>query len=345
MKPKVNRLLVSLIFMICGLLEGCYVQSAEIPNSTDTVQPVLPTQSPIIPTETNTSTPTSENKISTAIFTATNEPLRATPQATLSVSDSTSLVLDLLRDNGGCQFPCVWGMVPGETDLASIQAFQDRLANIATSYTFDNSGSSAFELPQDTQKVLVELAYYQQHDYVDKFVVNSFGFRQLEEDPYLEVTKVFGALPTTSIVKYYLPSNILKNYGRPSRVLIAGFYDDRLPPTKADWLFSLVLDYSESGFVVEYLMNGKSSGEYFIGCLEDSRYINGWFVSNQDGLGVEDIIKKPDGTSMGGINSLNVSWFKPLETANSMTLDDFYDAFIDPTVKSCVRTPVSLWRP
>ncbi len=38
------------------------------------------------------------------------------PQPTLTVDEKQALVRKMLQDNGGCELPCWWGIVPGQTD-------------------------------------------------------------------------------------------------------------------------------------------------------------------------------------------------------------------------------------
>lgn len=51
-----------------------------------------------------------------------------TPNPTLSPSQITEIVRGLYDHNGGCELPCLWGIVPGE---ASIQDIYDRFSQIS----------------------------------------------------------------------------------------------------------------------------------------------------------------------------------------------------------------------
>jgi hypothetical protein len=43
------------------------------------------------------------------------------------------------------------------------------------------------------------------------------------------------------------------------------------------------------------------------------------------------------------INELNLDYFKPVEEATSLTLNEFYDTFKNPENTACLETPQELW--
>jgi hypothetical protein len=45
------------------------------------------------------------------------------PLPTLPPDEANALLLDLVETNGGCQFPCWWGITPGETDWLTAAQF------------------------------------------------------------------------------------------------------------------------------------------------------------------------------------------------------------------------------
>jgi len=45
------------------------------------------------------------------------------------------------------------------------------------------------------------------------------------------------------------------------------------------------------------------------------------------------------------INELNMVYFKSVEEATSMSLDEFYQTFKNPSYTDCLETPQKLWQP
>jgi hypothetical protein len=351
MKPRRIVRPILILILVFGFISGCNVRINTTPTFESATQAASSTPLVKIPDETNTLTPTRESAPKTPVPSpsATSEQPTATSEPTLPVDIAIEKLLNELINNCDCRFPCVLGFIPGETTVKTILAFQSRFEGISELFVSNDSGTASFTVPQGEHDLVFTLDYFQKNSVVDKFVIETFVVSQVrsnnsQSDQSAYVGKAFQTLSGKGVLQYYLPSNILTTYGRPSKVLIGGFYDDRQPADKADWEFSVVLDYSDQGFVLEYLIYGKPDGKYFTGCPLDASFIHGWFVEHRANGKIENIIGT-DGESMGGINPLNLSWFKPIETAASMTLDEFYDSFNDPTDKGCIRTPIDLWRP
>ena len=92
------------------------------------------------PSQTNTMTRTTTPFLTTTpTLTATIEPSSTktksptltpswTPRPTLPLDEAIETVQELIRTNGGCEFPCWWGLVPGETTWWEAEAFLKPLA-------------------------------------------------------------------------------------------------------------------------------------------------------------------------------------------------------------------------
>jgi hypothetical protein len=93
-------------------LTGCVMSPAQV-IVTPTLPPAIATSTPRPPTSTATVAPT-------AVPSATETVL-----PTLSPTQIAETVLDLYTNNGGCELPCWWGIVPGKT---SIQEVYDRFS-------------------------------------------------------------------------------------------------------------------------------------------------------------------------------------------------------------------------
>ena len=300
----------------CGALNGpeSIPSNAMIPTPSWTIQPPTITLTPIIAAPTYT------------------------PRPTLSADEAWSTIKGWLQDNDGCRFPCLWGFVPGET---SVDAFQFAMARLGSVGDVSNYGKvGGFDVEFTIGDTLIPYGLsYRGTTTIEQLEVNAFGLRKVGDST--EGAPVFGDSPTSPLLHYYMPSQILSNYGQPSRVLIGAWYDDRLPPSESDWKFSIVLDYSESGILVEYLIFGKASGNKFVGCLSRAQDFTVWLWPPDEMNSLEEIVS----SGSGGINELNVGWFKSIEVATFTTLDEFYQEFKEPSNTKCLETPVSLWKP
>jgi hypothetical protein len=83
------------------------------PTNTPHISP--PTRTPVPDTATPTAVPNTATP--TAIpLTATPKPL---PTATLTNEQIDANLTELMLTNGGCELPCWWGILPGETSIDS----------------------------------------------------------------------------------------------------------------------------------------------------------------------------------------------------------------------------------
>lgn len=163
---QTKRLAFLIIVMTVGLMTGCiggeldqadsaeHIEEASKISATEVVaasNPVSPTPIPTTQQE-----PSAE---ATVIVTATTEPSTTpTPQATSALRPTETatwaptplptvppeqrepFIRALLETNGGCELPCWWGAIPGETTWADHMPFLASFADAtsgAPSYEFD----------------------------------------------------------------------------------------------------------------------------------------------------------------------------------------------------------------
>jgi hypothetical protein len=288
-------------------------------------------------------TPTSEpTSTATVSVTPTKELASPTLVPTLTADEAHSLVLELLSNNGDCLFPCIWGLSPGKTTSYEAGAFVVGFGSISEPHIYDTSGGTGFDLVQNDMEIIFDISFYHERSEVKMLEVHAMGLRQVGNET--EGANVFSDSTTDPLLQYYTPSQILTNYGKPTRIFVGGFYDDRGQLSKSEWKFSMVMDYAQSGFFVEFLNFGKGIKETIIGCPSQAWELTVWSWSPERNLTLETAVSLGAGGA-GGINDLNLSWFKSIELATSMTLDEFYQKFRDPNNTSCLETPISLWKP
>jgi hypothetical protein len=149
----------------------------------------------------------------------------------------------------------------------------------------------------------------------------------------------FGNPAFNDLLRFYLFSETLVNNGMPLQASIATWHED--PILKAPYTpFSLLLDYSDKGFLIEYVMPNKIVGNSFLGCPAET-YIRITMWSPDQNYSIEDVLKWGSGGE--GINSLNLDYFRPIDQATPMNLETFFQSFNKSESKICLETPVDLW--
>lgn len=348
--PKMKPLsLIMTGFILSLFTSGC----STLPSSTDepmetalptlsmTMMPSLPSENTETPPLTSTIAPTHTSLKPTFTLspTATIELPTPTPWPTLPADEAKQMMLGLLEDNGGCRFPCWWGLTPGETSYLTIRSFLEKfetisIANIYSEYSFyaswfpleDDlildvrvSGFFKLEPPNNLDGLHVTMQV--------KRVIEG-GFEVVWENPlneqYLQI--------------YRLPQ-ILTTYGPPNQALVFG----NEAFGHANWSqFELVLDYADQGFVIWYTVLMEQVGNTYLGCMANA-YTNLYLWDPElTYTWAEGITRASGGEDREIIDDLNES-FLPLEEATSMTLDEFYQTFQNPGNTTCLETPVELW--
>jgi hypothetical protein len=370
MDKKIERFLGSMIgILVITLLflVGCtsFHSSTPAPSAPIQVATLTQTSTPLIktvvhfPTQklwtdtlgitlTATIKPYTQTSEPTSTATVTVSPTREmsspspTPVPTLSSDGAHSLVIDLLHNNGGCQFPCIWNLTPGKTSTLEAGAFISEFGSITKPHFYDTSGGTGFELNQNNLKITFDISFYHQGSIVEMLEAHAMGLRQVGNDT--KGVNLFSDSPTSPLLEYYTPSQIFTNYGKPTMVLVGGFYNDRGTLSESEWKFSIVLDYARSGFFVEFLNFGKGIKETIFGCPSQAWELTVWSWSVDRNLTLETSLSTGAGGG-GGITAVNIGWFKSIELVTPLTLDEFYQEFKDPNNTSCLETPISLWKP
>lgn len=333
MKTLIYRSVQSLGFLALMLLASCSTGGAR--PSTNVATPIsFGTEPPNIldihtstPTFTlspppSTPTPTLEG---TETVTAAPQPSPTstptwTPAPTLSSQAAQALVQQMLNDNGGCEFPCWWGMVPGETRWDTARHF---LETFATAFKQGGEGYRVVD-GQEVYGTNYSIIFPLSDSRTVGFIVdirNEFISGFLVNPVVLET--------------YYLPA-LLTEFGEPETVLI---YTHRVTPTGSPPPFHLILYYPEKGIFATYELTGKVTGGKVIGCPKDERpFIDLW--SPQGGISLDDLLRS---AGFGPDLSDTSETPKDIETAAGMDEAEFYRLFSDPATSTCIKTPADLW--
>jgi hypothetical protein len=337
------------ILLILVIISGCAT-----PETQDQIQLTATTGSFPEATQTYpvgaTATQTLPRKQPTLSHTPTKTllPPTLTSQPTLNVSQEKKLLQGLLQNNGNCRLPCLWGITPGISGLDSLYRILSPFNNISIPKDFyidkssrEASGSATFILWRDKIRVPIIFSYYITGASIDYLTLNFEAGRESEEGANLIIKAVDGDPFFLQTLAYYRLSNILAKYGMPSEVIIAPFPDDPQYPADTVIPFSFVLFYKTEGIFLEYISAREKSGQSFVGCPTRSGYLSVIVWDPRQNVSTTEIASKTSGV---GINSMNVDYFQPLENATTMTLQDFYKIFKDPSNTTCIETSVDVWK-
>jgi hypothetical protein len=278
-------------------------------TNTITLTPAL--EPSATPTATKTATP-----MATDTPEATSTP---PPLSTLPPEGADALLLDLLQNNAGCQLPCWWGAVPGETMWSSFESF---LATFASEIVRTGPSAKSFYFyyvtmsTRETGRTVGHWASYAVHN-----------------DIIEDIETHGGRSPT-----YSLPQ-ILTTYGPPEEIWLMTFQDT---PT-GSLPFRMSLLYTEKGFMVSYRVQSieKQFDPYrLVWCPHDNepQRVSLWLVSPE--REVEFTFEEARETA------LHISAEEPyLQLSAATGLDEvsFYEIFKEANSSSCLETPGDLW--
>lgn len=230
MKPvKLICLTISLIFG--QYISGCALSdsSEKLPTLTLEEATALAGTPPPMLTNTPVPTPTSSMTI-----------------PTLSLQEANQVLLDLYEDNGGCQLPCYWQIVPGETSWQNLSAFLSSVGQITG--------------PGGTSKVPSYGVVFAEG------VKNPIGgFMPIfwVEDEVVKAISINSSWVGRDFD--YNLSGLLQSFGVPEEIWIrpiAGSSDGQP-------YYYLELFYPSKGILVGLLGNAKAQGQYLNLCPQD----------------------------------------------------------------------------
>ncbi len=309
------------IFITLVLLAvGCAAPTPETPlPPAVTPSPVAPTFTPTLtdtPTVTQTVSPTI-----TKTLTPSSTPTW-TPWPTLSPQEAQDLVLELLETNGGCQYPCRWGIMPGETSWSEAKAF---LTSFAFSFTVESTSergvlrySFFFPVPATASS--------------SGQIFTDFYVR----DEFIELI-VFGREEKIA--------TLLTEFGPPNEVWLRL---DPIPPYPYSPEYLIALFYPDQGIMIGDISSSKrypQGGSDFVGIcreqLNDTHYgsllFALWSPENQ-----QDFMEFALYSRVLGFPSDREN-YRLLNHVSSMDSQMFYEVFSYPYTSSCIEIPTESW--
>ena len=268
------------------------------------------------PVDNSTATPSPTPTIR-KIPTQTNTPT-VTPTWTLvtTISQETKKrnLQELLLSNGGCDFPCWWGIEPGTSlqdviALASILGESPHIFQNQFSYTisFDELNLpdldvTFFGKEEIVQAINVRLIYPSRHpDYYD-------------------------ALHSTLSL-----NSVLNKHGKPSKVMF--LVEPRVEPN-SPISYAIFLAYETQGFGIEY------SG---LVDVEDPVKVCSIKISDDHLREISLYIQDP-ADKIKERNQFHTNEFQSLELYTSMSLDEFSETFAVAENDNCIETSFDHWK-
>ncbi len=330
MKQKFASWFVSLLFI--AIVSGC-------------AKPIqgTPTLFPVIPTASVTSTIAPKTATLTLAPSATRTRIPATPTdvPALPVEDARQHLLDLLANNGNCQLPCLWGIMPGKSNFQNAKIILMPLSGIAEEASFEPfhgilGGTINPQYVEGEVRLNSVLSYL----YDESGIVNRVFFRVLKEelsqDEYGNqlTTPIYGSPEFIQRVEYYSLSHLMSEQGIPTSVMISRelTYENN----RWSFLINIVVLYPNQGIWAKYTtwMDKNEVGSGIRSCPVNARIeMNLYSPRNPDSFYA--LLDKTD----WGVTKVG---YKPLEEATSMSVEQFYETFRQPTDK-CIETPSGLW--
>lgn len=292
------------------LLSACVSQPDEL-RQTITSTPHTPTKvsaTTEIPKLTSSATdPTHTHKPSAKDEVLT--PTR-TPQPTLSTDDALAFVRDAIDTNLGCELPCWWGILPGETKWIDALGFLNTFALEITALSSDYGYFVAFPDPEN-QDDRYGSYYYTKESMVDGISVPAFR----------TITEILGEYGTPKEIWFH--SNGISAYS--------------LPPS-----FIIVIFYPNDGIL--YFVDGQgnyineSDSTIIEVCSEhmDPSSIPWMYLWSPTTVKTFDQLKPfvyPDPDIP----------FHPLEQVTNLDITAFVQAFSDLENEQCIQTPADIW--
>ncbi len=325
-----NSLMMLSTLTTLTFCHACFTQETIRPISTESDSAIVET-----PTATNFFTPGPFPSL-TPQTPANRGASTPTPFPFITPENARPVMIDLMKGNGGCELPCLFGLTPGVSSQTSIDAW----INFFQGQRIDNKniemgglGTVIFYNEQTRLYVHYSSTYLS--------LPPGSGLENMvfsTESSNLQLTEtVYDDVADIKIMEYYSLANILQTYGAPSEIWVLPFPTDPIRPDET-YPFSVLLFYPRNHFIVEYVSARQEDSKDYFGCQPTTRInLATWDPDRQKSL-VEALV------FLGGVaNELNIGLFRTLLDATGLTIDEFYKMFSDQGKPECLHTPKSIW--
>lgn len=314
---------VMCLYWVMWLLTSCASSSKATNASYQYAKTTTPfalqiiSRTPYSPIPTNTPGPRLSNTT-----TATPTP---TPAPTLNKVEQNKVIQDLMNSSSGCNLPCFWGITPG------ITSWSEKLPLLQSLRALIEAGPKAR---------IRNIREYPKDNGVTDFLYNTFLFGEKEGKIHtisIEATGPGVIQEFASIWQAYSPENIVRAYGKPTRVLVGS---SPLDLRNRGWVpYFVWLFYDDRGIMIRY-QSGTPYRETYHLCPKISKdgEIDGIFIQLQ-ASDDPDRLEKGDAI-------ITAHYYKILsfEDATGKTLNDFYNLFLEGGGVICFNVPKEVWQ-
>lgn len=279
---------------------------------TSCTDPSVPTILPATPSAVPTSLPTTPSQPPLLVTTSVSMEIPSVPTPisypTLTAEERQAFVREMLNTNDGCELPCWWGVVPGQSDWPSVL---DRFIGYG-GFVFD------FSHPDRLFDYRVSLDFDEQAETIQSI-------------------QVTGEIPGGTTSEHfaqdwhrYSLDQVLTRYGEPSQVMLQW-----VPPLEGgNPPYILLVFYDHLGFAVLYLGSATYDGTAFEVCpaFDQVTYISLWLQASDNETSLME----------RAITSDEAPYYRFLEEVTGMSLEVFYNTFRSPDSQVCLEGPPTL---
>ncbi len=295
------------------LLIGCSPREVYAPTAVpETLEPTLI----VTPTRKITATPSP----TAAPFT----PTPVTPIPTWLPEEQEAYLLDLIETNKHCKLPCLFGIEPGISTWEDIRSVEAPLY-FRKAYLPDSQGSLDFQSHVKDKIPHLEIAFSGSQSIIEHMIAAEHIF--LPGDPR------YSPAMAKAVQAYFL-TNILAQYGMPSRILIKS--QGTLVPNSENQA-ELLLLYDHLGFGIHYfyinVVTLDQKNSILHTCPRDDHLerFRLYLQAPDDRTPLEKMTTTPIGGSFFPYSDL-----RPLEDMTTLRIEDFYHSFKSSKTKACL---------
>lgn len=330
MNIKLYRRISILIILFSTVINACNAsRNADLQATEGTIPQSAPTrEGPTIPPMlliTQSSTPSAEISQSPTLWpNPTNTPIFQTSTPVLTVTQKPINVFDLLQENSGCELPCWWGSIPGETKWETAKATFDALG--VTPEKYKDSYYYKIEVPGHHSTI--DLVNVINNDVVERILIGTrtvINSKIVYNDPNFK--KDF---------KNYLIPNLLGSIGVPNEIWVRTFPG---APEGGMIPYYLLLYYPEKGIIADYNGQAQVEGSNLRICPQDSE-INLFLWMPDPSITIQGMLKNNP-----FLTAEDFSGYRKIDEVTQLSIDKFYEIFSGNMNSQCLMTPISAWTP
>jgi hypothetical protein len=262
--------------------------------------------------------PTAETSTANVVILPETTVPTGTLMPTLAPEESEDLVEENIKNNGGCELPCIWGLVPGET---TTEAANLLFVNLGWEpFTEFNKYETGGDLHSggDQYEGGVRFSLYPKSGTLRKANIAIF-------------LKNF-----TESIGYFSIKNIMTQLGQPAEVLMFVGIGELQP---SETLFEIFVYYDDLNLIARFSGTAQKQDAGYEFCPSHPNFystqeeIDSGFMAIYIGSETDDSIE----------DILQPFWslvypFLPSEEAVGVTPNDFYRAILDESEPACFRT-------